>query len=464
MGVIRDLLDVTACARGLRRRERWDAVALLAWQMDRFRDLARFAKEHSPFYHKLYSGIDLSGPFSPDMLPVVDKTAVMDHFDEVVTDPRLRLGEIQAFLGEVDRRGCFAGEFRILSTAGTSGRRGLFALGREEWIAVIASMLRWRRLIGLRPRFGRRLRVATVGAGNALHASRLLPLGVNVGLYEFRFLSVTDPMESIVAELNDYQPDLLAPYASVAGLLALEQIEGRLSIHPGIVVTHSELLSETVVRRCGTAWGIRPFNHYGLSEMPCLGIDCAHHLGIHVFGDLCLIEPVDGSGRPVPPGEVCEKYYLTNFLYRAQPLIRYEVTDRIVLDSSDCPCGLPFSRIRTLQGRAEDTVTLPGAAGGSVRIPSLAFTLAVEDLPGVIEHQFHIDESPAVVEVWIRPSWGAPVGPLRDTVGKALAILLERFDTAGVSVRVVIRDEFPRRAEAMGKHKPSVTHHPERPF
>jgi phenylacetate-coenzyme A ligase PaaK-like adenylate-forming protein len=94
-----------------------------------------------------------------------------------------------------------------------------------------------------------------------LHASRLLPLGVNVGLYEFRFLSVTDPMDSIVAALNDYQPDLLAPYASVAGLLALEQVEGRLSIHPRIVVTHSELLSDAVVRRVGAAWGIRPFNH-----------------------------------------------------------------------------------------------------------------------------------------------------------------------------------------------------------
>jgi phenylacetate-CoA ligase len=261
MGAVRDLLDVLASARGLRRRERWDAEAIRVWQLDRLRDLARFAREHSPFYRKLYSGIDLSGPFSPTDLPVVDKAAVMDHFDEVVTDPRLRLGEVRAFLGDEERAGCFAGEFRILSTAGTSGRRGLFVLGREEWIAVMASMLRWQRLIGLGPRLGRRVRVATVGAGNALHASRLLPLGVNVGLYEFRFLSVTDPMDSIVAALNDYQPDLLAPYASVAGLLALEQVEGRLSIHPRIVVTHSELLSDAVVRRVGAAWGIRPFNH-----------------------------------------------------------------------------------------------------------------------------------------------------------------------------------------------------------
>jgi phenylacetate-coenzyme A ligase PaaK-like adenylate-forming protein len=195
--------------------------------------------------------------------------------------------------------------------------------------------------------------------------------------------------------------------------------------------------------------------------MPCVGIDCGHHRGIHVFEDLCLIEPVDASGQPVPPGEVCEKYYLTNFLYHTQPLVRYKVTDRIVLDPAGCPCGLPFSRIRTMQGRSEDTISLPDNDGGTVRIPSLAFTLAVEDLPGVLEHQFHIDESTAVVEVWIRPERGAAVETLHDEVGKALAAVLERFNATGAGVRIVIRQQFPRAAEAMGKHKPSVKNHPE---
>ena len=317
----------------------------------------------------------------------------------------------------------------------------------------MAAMLRWQRYTGLRPRPGHRLRVATVGAGNSLHASHLLPLGTDVGLYSFRFLSVTTPMEQLVAELNEFRPDLLAPYASVAGLLAIEQEQGRLSIQPKIVVTHSELLTEPIARRVEETWGTRPFNHYGLSEMPCVGVDCEWHRGIHAFEDLCLIEPVDALGHPVPPGEVCEKYYLTNFLYQLQPLIRYEISDRIALSPPGCPCGSPFSLIRTMEGRNEDSVTMHRPDGSEVRIPPLAFTLAVEDLPGVVEHEFSFREGLAPIEVRIRPAPEVSPNELEQTIQSAIARLLDGFGVVPAEVRVHFASRFDRDPEKMGKHK-----------
>ncbi|MCB1205361.1 MAG: phenylacetate--CoA ligase family protein [Verrucomicrobiae bacterium] len=453
MGGLRDIFGVISAALGQRRRERWTPEKIREWQNRRTLELARFAKERSPFYRRLYAGIDLSGPVRLSDLPVVDKVAIMEHFDEVVTDSTLHLSELQERLGRPDVGTPFGKDYRLLSTAGTSGLRGLFVLGRNEWTRVMAAMLRWQRYTGLRPRPGHRLRVATVGAGNSLHASHLLPLGTDVGLYSFRFLSVTTPMEQLVAELNEFRPDLLAPYASVAGLLAIEQEQGRLSIQPKIVVTHSELLTEPIARRVEETWGTRPFNHYGLSEMPCVGVDCEWHRGIHAFEDLCLIEPVDALGHPVPPGEVCEKYYLTNFLYQLQPLIRYEISDRIALSPPGCPCGSPFSLIRTMEGRNEDSVTMHRPDGSEVRIPPLAFTLAVEDLPGVVEHEFSFREGLAPIEVRIRPAPEVSPNELEQTIQSAIARLLDGFGVVPAEVRVHFASRFDRDPEKMGKHK-----------
>lgn len=453
MGAVRDIVGGMAAARTLRRRERWSAERIREWQEERVGELVRFAREKSPFYRTLYAGIDPDKSRKLRDLPTVDKVRIMDHFDEVVTDPRLRLSSILSFLDEADGPGAFAGEFQILSTAGTSGRRGIFVLNRHEFITLMAAMLRWQRFIGLRPRLGKRVRVATVGAGNALHASRLLPLAGDVGLHEFRFLEAAAPIDQLVRELNEFQPDLLTPYASVAGLLALEQLAGRLSIRPRIVVTHSEILTEGVALRVEEAWGTRPFNHYGLSEMPCLGIDCAHHRGIHVFEDLCVVEPVTNAGHPVPPGEIADKFYLTNLIYRSQPLIRYEVSDRISLSPSDCPCGSPFSLIRTMEGRDDDTVELGGVEGGSVRIPGLAFILGVEDLPGVVEHEILFDESGPSVEIRILPGVSSPREQIGKAVQEGMEALFERFRAKRPELSVSFVDSFPRDHRVMGKKK-----------
>ena len=142
MGGLRDIFGVISAALGQRRRERWTPEKIREWQNRRTLELARFAKERSPFYRRLYAGIDLSGPVRLSDLPVVDKVAIMEHFDEVVTDSTLHLSELQERLGRPDVGTPFGKDYRLLSTAGTSGLRGLFVLGRNEWTRVMAAMLR----------------------------------------------------------------------------------------------------------------------------------------------------------------------------------------------------------------------------------------------------------------------------------------------------------------------------------
>jgi phenylacetate-CoA ligase len=55
-------------------------------------------------------------------------------------------------------------------------------------------------------------------------------------------LDATDPIESIVTELDRFQPDLVVTYASMARVLADEQLAGRLHISPKAVMSASEVL------------------------------------------------------------------------------------------------------------------------------------------------------------------------------------------------------------------------------
>ena len=88
----------------------------------------------------------------------------------------------------------------------------------------------------------------------------------NVGLFGLLHLQATDPIDRLICTLTDFQPDVDFPYPSVAALLAREQLAGRLAIAPRVIATHSEMLTPEMARLIEQAWGIKPFNHYGLTE------------------------------------------------------------------------------------------------------------------------------------------------------------------------------------------------------
>ncbi len=77
------------------------------------------------------------------------------------------------------------------------------------------------------------------------------------------------------------------------GLLACDQLDGRLSIVPRIVATTSEVRTDETLERIRAAWGVEPFDVFGSTET-LYGGDCAEHAGIHAFEDQCLVEVVEG--------------------------------------------------------------------------------------------------------------------------------------------------------------------------
>ena len=187
-------------SRELAERERWPRERLARFQQQRLDELVRHAVAHSPFYRERIGRP--TGPVELGRLPTLDKATMMERFDELVTDPRLRRDELLAHVETLTGDALHLGRYRVMTTSGSSGRKGLFVYDRPAWRALIAQFLRYNAMVGVRPRLPRRLRVAALGAASPSHMSRRITQTVDVGLHRVLSLPVTLPLTRLVEQLN----------------------------------------------------------------------------------------------------------------------------------------------------------------------------------------------------------------------------------------------------------------------
>jgi phenylacetate-coenzyme A ligase PaaK-like adenylate-forming protein len=88
----------------------------------------------------------------------------------------------------------------------------------------------------------------------------------------------------------------------------------------------------------------------------------------------------------VAEGEAGTTTLLTNLANHVQPLIRYDLGDRVRLHPGRCACGSALPVI-DVQGRVDDSLLLRDAHGHAVRLLPLALTTVLEDEAGVLDFQ-----------------------------------------------------------------------------
>ncbi|HEV2583758.1 MAG TPA: hypothetical protein VGT44_23060, partial [Ktedonobacteraceae bacterium] len=372
------VLSVLSKMRQFRPRDHWTRQQLESYQADALRRLRDYTYAHSPFYQQFHKGL-YDAPLQE--LPVLTKAMMMEHFDELVTDRAIRLEEAKTHMRTLTGDELFLGRYRVNATSGSSGHPGIFLFNRAEWITVLASFARAREWGGIKLDLIHRVKTATVASTTAFHmSSRVNATAHSWWMPEIR-LAASEPLETIVARLGAWQPEMLIAYASMARILADEQIAGRLQIRPRAVFTSSEVLTPQTRRRIVQAWGERLFNQYAATESGSLAAECDHHRGMHLMEDLVIFEVVDQDNRPVPPGVYGDKLLITVLFNHTQPLIRYELSDSVRLATNPCPSGHPFALIDGIQGRVEDVLSFPGAAGGVVNVQPLVFSRIMDTIP-----------------------------------------------------------------------------------
>lgn len=365
------VLAILAFRRTLRRHDQLSRSKLLTYQDRALSRLREHAYEHSPFYKDFHAG-RRDAPLSE--LPVLTKQTLMQSFDQVVTNPDLRLAEVEDYLANLRGNEVFHNRYFVSATAGSTGRRGVFVWNFREWVQVIGSYNRAFDWAGSTAGLTHRVKTAVVSSTNPSHQSARVGASIHSRWVPTLRIDSGDDLSTILTRLNAWQPEMLIGYASMLRQLAEEQLAGRLMITPSFIFSASEVLTESTRRLATAAWGRSPFNVYGATETSGIAAECGQHVGMHLFEDLVITEVVDAENRLVPAGEYGAKVLVTVLFSRTLPLIRYEMSDSVQRAADPrCSCGRPYALITGIQGREQESLTFPTGGGKFRTVQPLVF-------------------------------------------------------------------------------------------
>jgi phenylacetate-coenzyme A ligase PaaK-like adenylate-forming protein len=238
------------------------------------------------------------------------------------------------------------------------------------------------------------------------------------------------PIPDIVGALNEYLPEFLVSYPTILALLAEEQLNGNLDIAPRVLVSVSEVLTEDAARRIEQAWA-KPVEMYASTEVGVIAVGSLSRTGMHVCEE-AIVEVVDENDQAVRPGMPGAKVLLTNLVNRAQPLIRYELNDSVVMADGPGPDGLPYERIERVDGRSDDVLELPSSQAGMVKVHPYLLRAPFARLPEVVQYQIVHREDSLLVRVV--PRRDAP-GDLVEVVTKSMR---KAVSAAGATIPVEV--------------------------
>lgn len=328
----------------LQRNAKLSRGALEASQLKKFRRIATYASRHSQYYATIIQerNIDLSTCIPADF-PILTKSLVMDNFDRIVTDRRLTKQGIEQFLTHsTDPNELHLGEYQVVHTSGSSGEMGYFVFNQKEWGYGLASGARLR----AKPRPFRRQKIAFFGATGGhftgVSAACTGLRGINRLFFNVITCEINRPLAETVAELNAFQPELLAGYTAALGMLAERQQAGALRIAPESIEATGEPVTEADRALLEASFNCEVFNMYGCSEHLVTGIGAPGDSGMMLYDDDVIYDLHHDHS------------IVTNLFNYTLPLICYRMSDTLTPISTTSSTS-PYRMMESLVGRVEIT-------------------------------------------------------------------------------------------------------------
>lgn len=425
-----------------------DHVARVDWrreQIDRYRttrlrSLLAYARERSPFHATRMRGLDPGTATVDDLrrLPPMTKQDAQREWDAIITAPDLKRAGAERILAEQRWFSYTPSGEQVFSSGGSSGVRGVYVWGWEEFVSF--ACLAWRmqaREDRRQPGPAEQRRLAVIEAGGPPHGSTPL---FDVGLrpeVETVVIGANAPFAELLASVADARPTHLVGYASEIGRLARAALAGQLEIQPVRVSTNSEPLSDEDRDAIDRAWSAPIHNLWGSTEIGVHAAGCGRGEGLHICEDEVIIERVDADGSPVSAEEPAARTLATGLANRTFPFIRYDLGDQVSLLSESCPCGSSLARVADIAGRQDDDFRY-----GPTTIPAAAFRHVLGTDPAISEYQVRQTAGGAEVLVVGSPDCAA--------VQRSLASALARFGLTDPSISLIEVEQIERHA-ATGK-------------
>ena len=316
--------------------------------------MLRYAYDHSPYYRRAFDAAGISGdkiaetPLS--RFPTMNKEILIEHFDDVVTNRSLKQKELAHF-DEQSKDGAetYLGKYHIVHSSGSTGTPRYFVYDHAAWEQMLLGIIRgalWDlsmpeilKLLAGKPRI---LYIAATDGryGGAMAVSD----GIKGVRAEQRFLDINTSLTEWINTVQDFKPNILIGYPSAIKILAeLMESQGTKSQMKRII-SCGEPLSPGLRQYLESAFETTVINFYGASESLALGVEQKENEGMVLFDDLNVVEVIDGE------------MYLTCLYNFTQPLIRYHLSDHLVLREPPPDAVCSFTTADVLLCRNEDVL------------------------------------------------------------------------------------------------------------
>ena len=326
-------------------------------QQSRLKALISYVKANSPYFAELYKDIDENSPLTD--LPATNKKEMMSNFDAWMTDRAITKSKVEEFMSDVSNVGTkLDGKYLVYATSGSTGNPCIM-LYDETTISVSSA-------IGALRSFAREEDMSKFMKSGKKTMALVADGGFYLGCVSVRYnlkkmpwkknimktCDVRKPTAEIVKVLNEYQPSMIGCYPTAMEVLAAEQEQGRLNINPAVIMTGGEKLTDEVRQHLSDVFGCYVQTNYSCTEGGTMACECTEK-HFHVNDDWVILEAVDENNNPVPFGTQSAKVLLTNLANKICPIIRFEITDRIVMHNEPCKCGNTRPWL-TIEGRTDD--------------------------------------------------------------------------------------------------------------
>ena len=328
----------------------WSQNQMVDYQTSQLAQLLRFAHSNVPFYTQrlkpLFNGGDEINWESWSQIPVLTRQDLLDHRQEMLA-PLLPAGH--GVIAHHEGTGT-TGQPVTTTHNLLTGNVSLAAIQRAfDWhnIRYDGVFLQW---IGERP----------------LEKSN--PLGDLRGPWgpawhpeasrgQFVEASVAFGPEQVVKMLKARGVNYISgrPLAMQAIALAAERMGVKHPLHA--VSGFGTAASDEMRADCLRVFGAEIISLYASKEVYNIAHQCPECHNMHVNSEMLLLEVLDDNDQPVPFGTT-GRAVVTSFYNTAQPLIRYDLGDRIIMDEY-CSCGRKQPVIRQVVGRTAHLFRFP---------------------------------------------------------------------------------------------------------
>ena len=318
-------------------------------QNEKLKDLLFYAKEKSSWYKDKLKNIDIDRVTIENMhqfIPITNKKEFTENWDAFCTDKDLSKKEIDTYLKLVNSKedrqkfNMYRDKYHVISSSGSSGRPGIYVYTEEEWLKYCAQFSR------LFDKNMKHLKIANLTVKSMLFAS---PRSSKTLLTGHREYDLNEEYFGDVRKINErltaLNPDIIITLPSILRKLIREKELGNVDINPIYINTSAEPLTRDLKEKAVKVFD-NPMitNIYAGSEGFAAFTCAANPNKLHLAEDCCIFESSEGM------------LTITNLWLKTTPLIRYQLDDRIEIQSNGyCKkCVCCFRVIDEPQGRASE--------------------------------------------------------------------------------------------------------------